>query len=71
MARLCLALLRNLKHSHIVADKWVRNFDAVSYLNGQLRLSVFFCYRIGRHKWLTETSDHQLYMFYTLFVNNI
>mgnify|MGYP003469789335 CR=1 FL=1 len=34
MARPCLALLRNLKHSHIVADKSVRNFDMESYHRG-------------------------------------
>ena len=27
----CLALLRNLKHSHIVAEKSVRNFDVESF----------------------------------------
>ena len=29
--RLCFALRSNVKYSHIVADKAVRNFDMVSY----------------------------------------
>ena len=33
MARLCLALLRNISRCFKVADKSVRNFDAVSYYN--------------------------------------
>ena len=37
MARLCLALLRNLKCSHIVVDKSVRNFDVVCLVNLNLR----------------------------------
>jgi hypothetical protein len=37
VARLCLALLRNMKYSHIVADKSVRNFDMVSYHRGNPR----------------------------------
>lgn len=37
MARLCLALLCNLKHSHIVLDKAVRNFDGEFYHRGNPR----------------------------------
>ena len=34
MARLCLALLRNMSGSFKVVDKSVRNFDMVSYYRG-------------------------------------
>ena len=44
MARLCLALLRNSNSSLHVVQESVRNFDMVSYYNGQLRLSVFCLY---------------------------
>ena len=42
MARLCLALLRNMNGCLKVVYKSVRNFDMEFYLNGQLWLSVFF-----------------------------
>ena len=43
MARHCLALLRNLNHRHVVADKSLRNFDGVSYHRGNPnRISSFF-----------------------------
>ena len=48
MARQGLALLRNLKHSHIVADKSVRNFDVVSYYNRRnIAVSPVFVAGVG------------------------
>ena len=47
VARPCLALLRNLKHSHIVVQQSVRNFDMVSYHRGQIIRFVLFFYRSG------------------------
>jgi hypothetical protein len=47
VARLCLALLRNLKHSYIVVEKSVRNFDVVSYLKGETVKFLLFSYRVS------------------------
>ena len=42
MARLCLALLRNLNNGLNVVEKSVRNFDMVSYHRGNQTVSSFF-----------------------------
>ena len=47
MARPCLALLRNMKHSHIVVDKAVRNFDMVSYHRGKIERFFLLFFRSG------------------------
>ena len=50
VARLCLALLRNISSSFKVADKAVRNFDMVSYHRGNPRGFPLFFGSCGRRE---------------------
>lgn len=58
MARPCLALLCNLKCSHIVADKSVRNFDTVSYNNRRnSNVSPVFVAGVGLERLIFTTGS--------------